>query len=147
MAYITDADIEERLGSATFVQLADDDGDGNADAGVVAEARLGAEGEVDSYLARRFAVPIDLNVHPELANLLKSVTLDLAAYRLRLRRPPVGDAAVRRYQDSVNWLRGVAEGSVELPSAAGVAPSNARGPTAKALGNERILSRDELSEY
>ncbi len=147
MAYITDADIEERLGSATYVQLADDDGDGVADAGVVAEARLGAEGEVNSHLARRFAAPIDLDVHPELAGLLKSVTLDLAEYRLRVRRPPFGDAALRRYQDSINWLRDIAEGSVELPSAAAVAPAKSKGLIAETAGNERLLSRDELSGY
>ena len=59
MAYITNADIEERLGSATYVQLADDDGDNVADVGVVDEARLGADGEVSSYLGRRFQLPID----------------------------------------------------------------------------------------
>jgi len=147
MAYITDADIEERLGSATYVQLTDDDGDGIADAGIVDEVRFGAEGEVDSHLARRFSVPIDLNVHPELAGLLKSVSLDLAEYRLRLRRPPVSDAAVRHYDGAIEWLRRVAEGSVELPSVAGLAPSQAKGLIAETRGNERTLSRDELSGY
>ena len=89
MAYITNADIEERLGSDTYVQLTDDDGDQVADVGVVDEARLGAEGEVNSYFARRYQVPIDLSVHGDLADLLASITLDLVEYRLRARRPPV----------------------------------------------------------
>ena len=74
MAYISNADIQERLGSQTYVQLTDDDGDAVADVGVVDEARLGAEGEVNSYLARRYRVPIDLAVNPELADLLATIT-------------------------------------------------------------------------
>ena len=45
-------------------------GGGSADLQVVAEAREGAEGEVNSYLARRFRVPIDIALHSELASIL-----------------------------------------------------------------------------
>jgi len=65
------------------VQLTDDDGNGLADSGVVDEARLAAEGEVNSHLARRYQVPINLSEHSELAALLASITLDLVEYRLR----------------------------------------------------------------
>ncbi len=147
MAYITNADIEERLGSAAYVQLTDDDGDGQADVGVVDEARLGAEGELNSYFARRYDVPIDLTAHPDLADLIKSFTLDLVEYRLRSRRPPVPQDITRRRADAVEWLTCVADGRVELPSATGVAASTARGPIAATLGNERVLSRDELSDH
>ncbi|MCH8242383.1 MAG: DUF1320 family protein, partial [Planctomycetes bacterium] len=94
MAYISNADIEERVGAQTYVQLADDDGDAVADVGVVNEARLGAEGEVNSYLARRYRLPIDLAAHPELADLLATITLDLVEFRLHSRRPPVSDAVL-----------------------------------------------------
>jgi len=52
MGYVTNADIENRLGSAAYVQLTDDEGTGSANEDRVDEARLGAEGEADSYLAR-----------------------------------------------------------------------------------------------
>ena len=147
MAYVTNADIEERLGSQAYVQLTDDDADGVADVGVVDEARLAAEGEVNSYLARRYQVPIDLSVHTELADLLASITLDLAEYRLRSRRPPVSQDAVRSHGQAIKWLRDVAEGRVDLPSAAGAAANTTRGTIATTTGAERILSRDELSDY
>ena len=67
MSYITDTDIERRLGTTAYIQLTDDAGTGAADLSVVAAAREGAVGEVNSFLARRFRVPIDLNNHPELA--------------------------------------------------------------------------------
>ena len=147
MSYVTNTDIEQRLGAAAYVQLTDDDGDSEADAVVVDEARLGAEGEVNSYLARRYAVPIDLTVHTELAGLLKSITLDLVELRLRSRRPPVPDTTLQRHQGALQWLTGVADGSVELPAASPVGASALRGPDILTTGDERALSRDELSAH
>jgi len=147
MGYITNADIEERLGSVAYVQLADDDGNGVADVGVVDEARLGAEGEVNSYLGRRYSVPVSLTTHPDLADVLASFTLDLAEYRLRARRPPVPDDARRRRDQAIEWLTRVAEGRIELPSAVGVAVSTARGTIAATKGEKRLLTRDELADH
>lgn len=147
MGYITNSDIEERVGSVAHVQLADDDGNGVADVGVVDEARLGAEGEVNSYLGRRYSVPISLTIHPELADMLASITLDLAEYRLRLRRPPVPEDARRRRDQAIEWLTRVAEGRIELPSAVGVAASSARGTIAATVGEKRLLTRDELNDH
>ena len=146
MSYITNADIEERVGGVAFVQLADDDGNGVADVGVVDEARLGAEGEVNSYLGRRYAVPISLTTHPDLADVLASFTLDLAEYRLRLRRPPVPEDARRRRDQAIEWLTRLAEGRIELPSAVGVTASSARGAIAATTGEKRILTRAELND-
>ena len=147
MAYITNTDIEERVGSVALVQLADDDGNGVADVGVVDEARLGAEGEVNSYLGRRYSTPIDLTIHPDLADVLATFTLDLAEYRLRLRRPPVSEDARRRRDQAIEWLTRVADGRIELPSAVGVAASIARGAIAATTGEKRLLTRDELSDH
>ena len=147
MAYITNADIEERLGSEAYVQLTDDDGNGVANVGVVDEARFGAEGEVNSYLARRYQVPIDVSKHSELADLLASVTLDLVEYRLRSRRPPIPQDAVDRHNKTLEWLKGVADGSVELPSAAPLAQNTTLGTLGEAIGEDRLLSRDELSDH
>ncbi len=141
MAYITNADIEERLGSQAYVQLTDDD------LGVVDEARLGAEGEVNGYLARRYQVPIDLTAHPELAEVLASVTLDVVEYRLRLRRPPVSEDGRRRFAQTVEWLERVAKGEADLPSAGAIAGSTTRGPLAATTGERRVLTREEMSDH
>jgi phage gp36-like protein len=144
MAYITNADIQTRLGNATYVQLADDNGDGTADTAVVDEARVAAEGELESYLAVRHAVPVDLSVHAELAGLLKSAALELAEYRLRLRRPPVSEDALRRREQIVEWLRGIASGLVMLPS---LTTPAGRGTMARSSGEERMLSREEMESF
>lgn len=143
MACITNNDIEERVDNATLLQLADDDGNGVADTGIVDEARLAAEGEVNSRLATRYQTPIDLVAHPDLADLLASFALDLAEYRLRLRRPPVSEDARRRYDHAVDWLDKVADGRIQLPSSAPVAP---RGLGATVVGAARVLTHEELAD-
>ena len=143
MSYITNSDIEERVGSATLLQLTDDDGNGVADAGIVDEARLAAEGEVNSRLAVRYQTPIDLVAHPDLIDLLASFTLDLAEYRLRLRRPPVSEDARRRRDHAVDWLSRVADGRVQLPSSTSV---SSRGIGAVVTGAERVLTREEMAD-
>lgn len=147
MSYLTNADIEERLGTDAYVQLTDDDGDGIADVGVVDEARLGAEGEVDSYLAHRYQVPIDVAAFSELSGLLASVTLDLVEHRLRARRPPVPDATVRKWEATITWLTRVAGGEIELPSLGALPPNAARGIVAETSGSDRVLSREEMSDH
>ena len=59
MAYATNADVLNRLGDALYVQLTDDAGTGSADEAKVTATREEAEAQVDSYLGRRYAVPID----------------------------------------------------------------------------------------
>ena len=145
MAYITNAMIEERLGTAVYVQLTDDDGNGVANTGVVDEARLAAEGEVNSYLAARFAVPLNLAAYPDLSGVIVSITLDLAEYRLRARRPPISGTAVKRRAHAMEWLARAATGSIELPAA--VPPSTIRAGGAAVAGNERVLSREEMSDF
>jgi len=147
MAYLTNEDIESRLGRDAFLQLTDDDGDNVADPPVVDEARLAAEGELDGYLAGRFRVPIDVTGQPRLAAFLASLALDLVEFRLRARRPPVAADALRRRQEALNFLTRVAEGRAELPSAAPLPPGELAGPRARASGAERVLHDEELSEF
>lgn len=147
MAYVTNEDIERRLGAQTYVQLTDDDGDGNANEDVVNEARAGAEAEVNSYLAQRYAVPIDLDAHPELAPLLLSIVLDLVEFRLRTRRPPMAAEFLALHQRALKWLQDVSAGRIRAPSASGMAPNATEGDSARAIGEERRLTLDELESF
>ncbi len=144
MAYVTNSDIEERLGTAAYVQLTDDTGTGSADTDKVDEARLGAEGEVNSYLGRRYQVPIDLAQHAEVADVLKSFVLDLAEYRLHARRPPVPGAVSNKRNQAIAWLDRVARADVVLPSVDPIQENSARGVSAETSSNERFFTRDDL---
>lgn len=144
MGYLSNADIENRLGSSAYVQLADDDGDGIADVVVVDEVRLGAEAAVNSFLARRYAAPIDTLVHTELADLLRSICLDLAEHRLRARRPPIPTEAVRMHEQAMAWLLRIADGTVSLPALTALSGPTSSGRIAAASGPARRLTEDEL---
>jgi phage gp36-like protein len=145
--YITNADIETRLGPALYVQLTDDSGAGVANEDVVNEARLAAEGEVDAYLAARYQVPIDIAVHPQVAGVLVGIALDLAEYRLRARRPPIPADAGAKHGAAIEWLRRVARGEVELPAAEALASNPATAPHVLTTGEKRVLTREELSGF
>ncbi|MFQ6048083.1 MAG: gp436 family protein [Phycisphaerae bacterium] len=144
MSYITNSDIEQRLGTSSYIQLTDDEGTGSANEARVDEARLGAEGEANSYLARRYAVPVDLSAHAELQAVLKSFVLDLAEYRLHARRPPIPSDVVRRREQAVTWLRRVAAGQVHLPAETPVDENPAIGQIGQVTGQKRLFDRDEL---
>ena len=146
MGYVTNADIEERLGTAAYVQLTDDAGSGAADTDKVDEARLGAEGELDSYLGRRVTVPVDTGRYPELAAVLKSFVLDLVAYRLHGRRPPVPADVVRRRNEAIQWLERVSRGEVLLPTAKEAPPNATVGASGVVVGQARVLSRETLRD-
>jgi phage gp36-like protein len=146
MSYITNADIESRLGTAAYIALTDDAGSGTADGDKVDEARLGAEGEADSYLATRYQVPVSVSLEGEVAAVLKTFVLDLAAYRLHSRRPPVPADVVRRRQEAVEWLVRVASGMVQLPSALPLAVNAALGIVGEAGGPAREMTRETLRD-
>ena len=144
MSYITNSDIDLRLGTARYTQLTDDTGTGSPDTDVADEARLGAEGEVDSYLSQRYRVPINLTKHPEPASVLKSIALDLVEYRLHSRRPPVPSAVSSKRNQAIAWLDRVAKADVILPSVEPIAENPAKGLAAETSSNERVFTRDEL---
>jgi phage gp36-like protein len=146
MAYVTDADIQARLGNAAYVQLTDDAGSGSADAAKVAEARLGAEAEVDSYLATRYRVPVDVSGEANLQALLKSVVLDLVTYRLHGRRPPIPEDLVRRRSEAIEWLTRVAAGLVQLPSVSVLPAGEGLGTLVDVAGPQRIMTRSMLDD-
>lgn len=145
MAYITNSDIESWIGPAAYVQLTDDAGSGSANAARVDEARLGAEGEANSYLAARYAVPVDLTSEPEVRSVLRCFVLDLAAYRLHSRKPPVPGDVVRRREEAVTWLARVASGLVQLPSSLALRSNTALGISGESAPADRAMTRDTLN--
>ncbi len=147
MSYISNSDVELRLGTARYIQLTDDAGTGSANTDVVDEARQGAEGEVNSYLSARYSVPIDLVAHPGVAPVLKSFTLDLVEYRLHARRREVPTDVIGKRDAALSWLQRVGRGETSLPSVAPISPNAAAGLRAATTGEDRMLSRDELSGF
>ncbi|MFH1419456.1 MAG: DUF1320 domain-containing protein [Planctomycetota bacterium] len=146
MAYVTNSDVEAWLGTEAYIALTDDSGSGSADTAKVDEARLGAEGEANSYMAARYQVPVEVSSEPEVEAVLKTFVLDLVSYRLHSRRPPVPEDVVRRREEAVTWLERVASGVVQLPSATPLSQSVSMGTLGEAAGPEREMTRDGMRD-
>jgi phage gp36-like protein len=144
MAYVSNDDVLLRLGQRAYVQLSDDAGSGSANEAVIDAARAAAEGEVNSYLARRYRVPLDLAAHPELNAILAAVTLDVVELRLHARRPPVPEHITLRYRAALDWLSRVGSGAAALPAESAPAAGTVTGAGAVVTGEDVTLSRAEL---
>lgn len=146
MSYVTNSDITNWMGSATVIQLTADGGSGSANEDRITEARQGAEGEANSYVARRYATPVVLTGESEVAAVLRTFVLDLAAYRLHGRKPPIPPDVVRRREEAIEWLARVASGLVQLPAVAAPASPTSLGTLANVGGGERMMTRDALEQ-
>jgi phage gp36-like protein len=147
VAYITISQLSERLGTTIYARLTDRVNGTTADATVAQQIVDEAEAEANSYLARRYATPVDLVAHPELAGILAARVLDLAEWAAWKSTPFVSDPPARvqsLYAEALRWLAEVAQGGLSLPAAA---PANS--PTAdddgpRYVAEPRAFTADEL---
>lgn len=115
MAYATASDLKEVLSEEEQIQLTDDDAsDGEAkDSDILKKTLSRSESIVDSYLSKRFDLP--LSTVPES---VKDATLIIAKKKLYDRRPGsmrTMEDISKAYDDAVAWLRDVAVGNIDLP--------------------------------
>ena len=107
--YATAPDIIDRHGEDVLVLLADRDGDGVADEGVINQALTDAASEIDTYLAPKYDLPLE-TVPP----ILTRLAVDIAVYRLS----PESDAGTEerrlRYEDAVALLKRLATRTAAL---------------------------------
>jgi len=128
--YATLDDLRAAFGEDELLAITDRDNTGAVDAGLAEEALARAASEADSYLARRYAVPVAAPAPP----VLVAAVCDIARYRLTGGPASETDPILERYRQAVKWLERVAEGTADLPgqsqpgegSAAGVAFSTGR---------------------
>lgn len=71
-----------------------------------------AESVVDSYLAKRYNVPLSVTPIPAA---VKDAVLVIARYRLYIRREYVTEEVRKDYEDMLEWLKMVATGELDLP--------------------------------
>lgn len=147
MAYATITQLSDRLGATLYARLTDRVG-GTTPSTSVAQALIDeAEAEANSYLARRYATPVDLAAHPELAALLASKVLDLAEYAAWRGSPFISDPPQRVraiQQAALHWFESVARGEVALPAAPPPAPTAARDEGPYYTSAPRAFTPDEL---
>jgi len=149
-AYCDQTDCERAAGgSDKLIALADHDGDGSIDSTVLAASINDAERWIDSFLQRRYTVPLG-----EPSDIIRRVCADEAVYILKDYRDAVDDRAQQRHDENREWLESIVLGRVNP----GIDPSPAKSTavTAKAGnrtavtdtdGDSTIVTRETLKGY
>lgn len=148
MAYADIDDLKDRLGLTLYARLTDRQAGQAADNGVAGDIVAEAEALVDSYVAQRYAAPIDLTAHPELALTMKARTLDIAEWIAWRTSPFVNDIPARVQmlsETALAWLRDVAAARVTLPAAAAPAGPTAQHDGPRFTAQPRAFSANELN--
>ena len=119
MSYTTNAKVIARFENELEVAFLTNTSDtGVPDQAVITECRGRAEGEIDSYLRRRYQVPVDCTGDTTLAAILDSAALDLAQYNLLVRGNVMPEAKKNARENVLVWLNDIVEGNAELPATA-----------------------------
>lgn len=146
MAYATQTDITLLYG-ANALYVADHDRDGVADSDAVTRALTSATGEIDTYLAARYPLPL-----AEVPEFLKQLTVDIALYRLALSADVATAEHRTRYEDALSHLRKIAEGKAALvftpvaPVEGDPIPEGSGPQPIVVAGPPRLFSRAEMRD-
>lgn len=145
MPYATPAQMIDRFSERECVALSDRTG-----AGVVDESQLVAGGlvpaseEIDTYLGRRYALPLAIGGVPMASTpaILVGLCCDIARYRLTGTEVQETDAIRRRYKDALAVLQLLADGKnvfAESPDLVGGTNPNAQGASVKSNDRRRVF--------
>lgn len=147
MSYSTLTALQDRLGTLLYARLTDRASGTTPNATVAQQLLDEADAEINSYLARRYATPVDLVGHPELQEILEARVLDVAEYRAWNGSPFVNDIPARVksvYARVLEWLRAVGSGVVELPAALSANETLRTQEAPLASGSPRAFTHEEL---
>lgn len=147
MAYAILTDITTIYGP-NALYVADRDGDGAAETGAVDRALQSASDEIDSYLAVRYQLPL-----AETPGMLVQACVDIAVYRLAQTADVLSDELRRRYDDTIAFLKRIADGKAALVFTAATPPVTT--PDGQVItgaqpivagGPPRLFTRDALRD-
>lgn len=118
-SYATTAELENRYESAVAAAHITDNADaGTPDTTVLQEVLDDAEGQINSHLAGKYLVPVDVTLDAALDAFLRNITLDIAMWQLAtVRQGFRSDSLQAVYEARMVWLEKVAEGKLHLPTA------------------------------
>ena len=113
MSYTDQATLVERFDQVELLAIADRDGDQVVDTGLIDDAIVRANAEIDSYLRAHYTLPLAEPVDP----LLGDLAADIVRYKLQDDNPL--DSVKARYEAAHQTLRRIANGQqhlkVEIP--------------------------------
>ena len=148
--YATTAQLTARFeDDATVAHLTDNPG-GSIDTDVLTEVLEGAESFINSFVAKRYLVPVVVSGDTGLAQMFKKNTLDLAQYDLLARGDLVSEAKKSLRDNVVQWCKDIAKGVIVLPSASTPTSTASRDPVVDYgygdadSDSDRVFNRDKV---
>lgn len=141
MAYLTQADLLERLSTYVLTQLTDDDKLGVVNSAIVTACIATAGAEIDGYLQQRHLVPVS-----PVPTLVKSWALTLTVYHIYARKNGLTDDLIAQRKDVLARLKEVALGTLSL----GIEPTpaaSAQASQGEVLSSESEWSREKLGNW
>ena len=140
--YIAQTDLDVYLSDADLVMLTDDAGAGTIDTTKVAECIVAAESEVDSFLAKRYTVPITTTV-PET---VKEWAVQLTVVRLHQRKLPIPPDIWEMAAEARRQLGMVNKGDLSLDIGTD-APDEPSDRAAEFTITERKFNRTTMADW
>jgi phage gp36-like protein len=140
MAYSVLEDLVKMIPEEELAQLTTESGD-DPDPAIVAEAISQADAEIDSYLGKRYQVPLS-PVPPR----VKALSVDLAIYHLYSRRSVAPPVRRQNYEAAVAFLKQVAAGQAVVEVSGGEPPGVNR-DLGELTSATRVFRRDTLGEW
>ena len=116
MAYVTNAQLIEAMGGDGIVAKYTDDTGSTPTADTITEMIARADGMMDSYIAMRYATPVDTSTYPKTAAVLRACSIALAAFNIQAIRDMVAPDIKARRETWLEWLKGLAKGEIEIPA-------------------------------
>jgi len=142
MGYCDQTDIEKYLDDQALLDLADDDGDGTPDTGVIEEAIESAGAEIDAYLSTQYSTPL-LTVPA----IVRRLAAKLAAHFLFMRRTEVEVSGKweNEIKETRRMLEKLSRGEMQL----GTGAPQQSGDLSEAARSEdeATFSRERMSGY
>lgn len=108
MTYCTQQDMIDRYGEEDLTQLTDRDQTGSIDAAVLSTAIDDGGGTIDTYLSKRYALPL-----AQVPAVLKRLNCDIARYYLYGTEAP--DSVADRHNAALELLQSISKGDIDLP--------------------------------
>jgi len=148
--YATTAELTARFeDDATVAHLTDAAG-GAIDTAVLTEVLEGAESFINSFIAKRYLVPVVVSGDTGLVQVFNKHTLDLAQYDLLARGDLVSEAKMALRDSAVQWCKDIAKGVIVLPAATTPISTASRSPVVDYgysdahTDSERVFNRSKV---
>ena len=141
MAYVTQAMLEDRIGSAELVRLTDDSGAGSVDADNLTRAITEGEADILAYLGQKYEMPLTLT-NATTATVVRTKLLDCVEWRLHGRRQPVPADIDANRKLAMAWAQAIAAGKIGLPGETPLGESPADAGRIVIDATARVVDRD-----